>query len=296
MDKYEVILEVVKTCNISKAAKNLNYSQSAISQTIKSFEQDMGFPLFKRTNSGVQLLPNAKPVIKSLKIIHQENRHLQELSDSMTQSEIGTVRIGSFISFAMTYLPKILKEFTTKYPKIKFEIFTGNQQEIYEKLRRNEIDIAFTSMYGMEEFSYQIFLKDEFVVVLPCDHPFVTETSIPISHIVDQTYILSGEKFDFEIGNIFHSLDLNPQYTFEIFDEMVALKLIEAGFGISIFSKFFLESIPNHVDVAIRPITEHYYRSLVVARNPDVYSSAASNIFNYFTTSWLEQKSMGKST
>lgn len=292
MDKYEVILEVVKTCNISKAAKNLNYSQSAISQTIKSFEQDMGFPLFKRTNSGVQLLPNAKPVIKSLKIIHQENRHLQELSDSMTQSEIGTVRIGSFISFAMTYLPKILKEFTTKYPKIKFEIFTGNQQEIYEKLRRNEIDIAFTSMYGMEEFSYQIFLKDEFVVVLPCDHPFVTETSIPISHIVDQTYILSGEKFDFEIGNIIHSLDLNPQYTFEIFDEMVALKLIEAGFGISIFSKFFLESIPNHVDVAIRPITEHYYRSLVIARNPDVYSSAASNIFNYFTTSWLGQKSI----
>ena len=289
MDKYEVILEVVKTCNISKAAKNLNYSQSAISQTIKSFEQDMGFPLFKRTNSGVKLLPNAKPVIKSLKIIHQENQHLQELSDAMTQSEIGIVRIGSFISFAMTYLPKILKEFTEKYPKIKFEIFTGNQQEIYEKLRRKEIDIAFTSMYGMEEFSYQIFLKDEFVVVLPCNHPFVTETSIPISRIVNQTYILSGEKFDFEIGNIIHSLDLKPQYTFEIFDEMVALKLIEAGFGISIFSKFFLESIPNHVDVAIRPINEHYYRSLVIAKNPEGYTSAASNIFNYFATSWLEQ-------
>lgn len=291
MDKYEIILEVVKTCNISKAAKNLNYSQSAISQTIKSFEQDMGFPIFKRTNFGVKLLPNAKPVIKSLKTIHHENQRLQQLSDAMTQSEIGTVRIGSFISFAMTYLPKILKEFTAKYPKIKFEIFTGNQQEIYEKLRLNEIDIAFTSMYGMEEFSYQVFLKDEFVVVLPCDHPFVTKTSISINQIVDQTYILSGEKFDFEIGNIIHSLDLHPRYTFEIFDEMVALKLIEAGFGISIFSKFFLDSIPNYVDVAIRPITEHYYRSLVIAKNPNGYSSAAANIFNGFTTSWLEQVS-----
>ena len=288
MDKYDVILEVVKTSNISQAAKNLNYSQSAISQTIKSFENEMGFPIFKRTNSGVMLLSNASSVIKSLEIIHQENLRLQQLSDAMTQSEIGTFRIGSFISFAMTYLPKILKEFTTKYPKIKFEIFTGNQQEIYEKLSRNEIDVAFTSMYGMDEFSYEVFLQDEFVVVLPCDHPFVTEPTISINRIVDETYILSGERFDFEIGSFIHSLGLEPQYTFEIFDELVALKLIEAGFGISIFSKFFLDSIPNHVDVAIRPISEHYYRSLVIAKNSDVYSSAASDIFNRFATTWLE--------
>lgn len=288
MDKYEVILEVVKTCNISKAAKNLNYSQSAISQAIKSFERDMGFPLFKRTNSGVMLLPNATSVIKSLKIIHQENQQLKQLSDTMTKSEIGTVRIGSFISFAMTYLPKILKDFKKQYPQIKFEIFTGNQQEIYQKLQQNEIDIAFTSMYGMEEFACQVFLQDEFVVALPCDHPFNTENSIPINHIIDQNYILSGEKFDFEIGDIIHSLDLKPQYTFEIFDEMVALKLIESGFGISIFSKFFLNSIPNHVNIVIRPITEHYYRSLVIAKNPDVYSSAASDIFNRFSAIWLK--------
>ncbi|MGH1831057.1 LysR family transcriptional regulator [Enterococcus gilvus] len=289
MDKYDVILEVVKTSNISKAAKNLNYSQSAISQTIKSFENELGFPIFKRTNSGVMLLPNAKSVIKSLEIIHQENLRLQQFSDAMTRSEIGTVRIGSFISFAMTYLPKILKEFTTKYPKIKFEIFTGNQQEIYEKLSQNEIDIAFTSMYGMEEFSYEVFLQDEFVVVLPCDHPFVTEPTVSINRIVDETYILSGERFDFEIGSFIHSLGLEPQYTFEIFDELVALKLIEAGFGISIFSKFFLDSIPNHVNVAIRPISEHYYRSLVIAKNSEVYSSAASDIFNRFATTWLER-------
>ncbi|MGG5318557.1 LysR family transcriptional regulator [Enterococcus sp. AZ072] len=290
MEKYDVILEVVRTSNISKAAKNLNYSQSAISQTIKSFESEMGFPIFKRLNSGVQLLPNAQDVIKSLEIIHQENQKLQQLSDSMTQSEIGTVRIGSFISFAMTYLPKILKEFTAKYPKIKFEIFTGNQQEIYTKLHRNEIDIAFTSMYGMEEFSCEVFLKDEFVVVLPCDHPLVTESTISINRIVEETYILSGERFDFEIGNFIHSLGLEPQYTFEIFDELVALKLIEAGFGISIFSKFFLDSIPNHVTVAIRPIKEHYYRSLVIARNPEVYSSAASDIFKGFAKIWLDNR------
>lgn len=289
MDKYDVILEVVKTNNISQAAKNLNYSQSAISQTIKTFENDMGFPIFKRTNSGVMLLPNAKAVIKSLEAIQKEKLHLQQLSDAMTQTEIGTVRIGSFISFAMTYLPKILKEFTARYPKIKFEIFTGNQQEIYEKLLLNEIDIAFTSLYGMEDFSYKIFLQDEFVVVLPCDHPLVTESNISINRIVDETYILSGERFDFEIGDFIHSLDLKPQYTFEIFDELVALKLIEAGFGISIFSKFFLDSIPNHVNVAIRPISEHYYRSLVIAKNSESYSSAASDIFNRFATTWLER-------
>lgn len=295
MNKYEIVLNVVQTGNISKSAKELNYSQSAISQAIKNFEKEIGFPIFNRTNFGVQLLPAAESVVKSLEIIAREQEHLKRISDAMTQSETGTVRIGSFISFAMTYLPAILKEFKRLYPLIKFNIFTGNQREIHEALESGTIDIAFTSKYGASNFKTTEFMQDEFMAVLPLEHPLTKELVISIDDLRNSTYIYSGEKLDFEIGEIIKSHHLESKQTFDIFDELVALKLIEAGFGVSIFSHFFLQSIPNHANVAIRPFREHFYRSLVIAENPEQFTSAASILFKNFTEEWL-MKQLGHSS
>lgn len=49
MTKYEMILSVYHTHSISVTAEKYNYTQSAISQAIKSFEKELGLPLFKRT-------------------------------------------------------------------------------------------------------------------------------------------------------------------------------------------------------------------------------------------------------
>lgn len=287
MNKYEIILDISKTCNISETSRNLNYTQSAISQALKSFERELGFKIFKRKNSGVELLPVGIEIIKSLEKINQEENKIKRISDSMTKSETGTVRIGSFFSFSITYLPKILTDFKKLYPLIKFEISTGNQQEIYDQLKFGKIDIAITSSYKMDEFSINEIIRDEFVIALPNKHKLAEKISVSIYDIKNFDYILSGEKFDFEIGEILSSLDIKPNHSFEISDEMLALKLIEHGFGISIHSKFFLDSIPNHADISIRKITEHYYRSIVLATNPDMFSSSASDTFVKFVTQWI---------
>lgn len=287
MDKYDIVLDVSKTGNFTKTANNLNYSQSAVSQAIKAFETEMGFPVFERTNSGVRLLPDAYDVIKSLETIHQEREKLRRISDAMTKSEFGTVRIGVFFSFAITYLPDILREFADLHPNISFEIFTGNQDEISDKLSDGSIDVAFASKYAVADFTYHEIITDEFMAVLPVSHPLSSAISISIHDYKNLTYVLSGEKFNFEIGEIVHSLGISPEHTLEISDELVALKLIEAGFGVSIFSKFFLDSIPSHARVVIRPFKEHYYRSLVIAQNTNHFVSAAANTFITFMHNWL---------
>ena len=282
MNKYDVILDVCKTGSFSKTAHNLNYSQSAISQTIRSFESEMGFPIFKRTNTGVQLIPAAQEVIDSLAVINAEQDHLKRISDTITNAESGVVRLGLFLSFSITYLPKLIKEFQEKYPRIDFQIFTGNQKEIHDLLEQGSIDIAITSEQSVLEFDYSKIIKDEFVIALPPDHPLADYPSISVYDLNNIEYILSGEKFRYEIGSIFENANVHPHYSLDLYDEMVALRFIEAGFGISVFSKFFLSSIPNHADVAIRPFKEHYYRYLVLATNKSHFISASSKLFLAF--------------
>lgn len=289
MNKYEVVLDVYSTGNFTKTAQHFNYSQSAVSQAVKAFEEELGFPIFKRTNAGVKLLPAAESVIRSLRVILKEEERLARISDAMTQAESGTVRLGLFFSFAVTYLPAMLKAFQATYPRVRFEIFTGNQDEIKEKLSQGEIDIAFTSGVSARGFYSREIIRDEFMAALPTDHPLTKTPALSIYDFNDLTYILAGEKFDFEIGAIVSAAGIVPSYTMEISDEMVALKLIEAGFGVGIFSKFFLDSIPGHAQVAIRPFKEHYYRALVIAMNEDYFIPAAAKNFFNFMADWLNQ-------
>ena len=55
MSKYQTILAVCETHSISKAASKLNYTQSAVSQTIKNFEKELGVPLFNRIGRIIKL-------------------------------------------------------------------------------------------------------------------------------------------------------------------------------------------------------------------------------------------------
>ena len=49
MSKYEILLQVCESGSISKAAQELNYTQSAVSQAVRSFEKEIGAPLFRRS-------------------------------------------------------------------------------------------------------------------------------------------------------------------------------------------------------------------------------------------------------
>ena len=245
-NKYEVILDICKTGSFSKTARNLNYSQAALSQMVKAYETELGFPIFKRTNSGVVLIPSAQDVINSLEIIHHELEKIKSISDSITNEKSGCVRLRVFFSFATTYLPKLLLDFKALYPDITFTIFTGNQNEICKLLEQGSIDIAITSEASVKNYHYQKNIQDELMVVLPTNHPLTLSSSVSIYALDQESYILSGEKLKYEIGDIFNAAQITPNYSYEFYDELVALRFIEADFGISVFSHFFLKSIPNY--------------------------------------------------
>ena len=55
MSKYDIILDVYENQSISKAAAKHNYTQSAVSQTIRNYEKEIGLKLFKRSKNGMEL-------------------------------------------------------------------------------------------------------------------------------------------------------------------------------------------------------------------------------------------------
>ena len=133
MNKYEIILNVCETHSISKTAAQLNYTQSAISQAIKGYEKELGFPLFKRSKHGMELMPNTEEILESLKIICAEENRISQIAANLTSLDSGYIRIGTIQSVSYHWLPDILKLFSEKYPNIRFELTASGFAETLSK-------------------------------------------------------------------------------------------------------------------------------------------------------------------
>lgn len=79
LQTIEYVLEIARCGSINKAARNLYLSQPNLSGSVRALENELGFKLFRRKNSGVELTPEGAEFIKSAKRIHLELEKIQKI-------------------------------------------------------------------------------------------------------------------------------------------------------------------------------------------------------------------------
>lgn len=125
ISKYKVLMEVLEQKSLTKAAETMGYTQSGISHTINSLEEEFGFELIVRGRSGARLTKNGEQVITTIREILKWNEYLEQQIAAVHGVELGTVRIGTFTSVSVHWLPNILKKFQQDFPNIKIKLVEG---------------------------------------------------------------------------------------------------------------------------------------------------------------------------
>ena len=197
MSKYEIILDVCKTGSISKTAVKYNYTQSAVSQLIKSFEKELGLSLFKRTKHGVQPLPNTEEIVHSLEIICFEEKKIQQTAADLNSLDNGYIRIGSIQSISYHWLPDILRKFSNVYPKITFELYVEGFRPLINNLKNNKLDCIFVSRYSVPDYPFTPLGRDELMLVTPKGHPLSEQVAVTLSDDDKQDFILTCDRLDY---------------------------------------------------------------------------------------------------
>lgn len=280
MNKYEIILNVCETHSISKTAAKLNYTQSAISQAIKSYEKELGFPIFKRSKHGMEVIPGTEEVFASLHTICQEEYKIHQIASSRANLDSGFIRIGTIQSISYHWLPDILKQFSEAYPNIRFELTVDGFSVLKEKVKNDQLDCIFVSQYSAPHLPFIPIGKDELMLVTPKDHPLSDQITVSLSNINNEKFILSSDGLDYETGKIFELNNIKPQIQYRLNEDFATIKMVEQGFGITILPKLLLKDAPFRV--CIRSFTEHYSRTLGVAYPNDATMNPATQRFLNF--------------
>ena len=109
MDDYKirVLLAALRTGSFRKAALELNCTQSAVTQAMNSFENELGCKVLQRNHNGVRLTPAGEELLPLLMEADASLTRLAERARQVASGASAPLRIGAFSSIASTWLPKL---------------------------------------------------------------------------------------------------------------------------------------------------------------------------------------------
>ena len=135
-------LTTIREGNITKAAKYLNLTQPNLSRQINMLERDIGHKIFERKHNNIILTPEGILLKKRAEeIINMVDKTRAEFN--FTDKVIaGDIFIGAGETWAMSLVASVMKYVQSDYPHIRYNIYSGNFQDITEKLDKGLLDFG----------------------------------------------------------------------------------------------------------------------------------------------------------
>ena len=193
MNRYIAFLKVFERNSFSDAARDLGYTQSAVSQMIKSLEEELGVTLLVRSRSGVALTYEGRHLLPYIRDTVNAYRMLQSQAAGFSGLEQGTIRLGTFTSVSSYLLPPAMERFRRLHSGIRFELYQGLYYEIEDWVREGVVDFGFTDMSRTTPFACEPIYQDTMLAVLPEGHPLGENIFIQIDELAAEPFILLEE-------------------------------------------------------------------------------------------------------
>jgi DNA-binding transcriptional LysR family regulator len=189
LSQLEVFLMVAREGRFSRAAEKLYRTQSAVSQTIRKLEQELGEPLFDRS-SREGLLTDAGRVLReySEKLLNLRS-DAQEALVELRELHKGKLSIAAN-ELTVLYLLPILGEFRRLHSMIKVAVIRALGSQIPGDVLRHNVEFGLLTYDPDEPQLHSVIVYlDELAFVVPPNHPLASEKQISIRQLGAESFV-----------------------------------------------------------------------------------------------------------
>ncbi len=277
---YQVFMAVVEQQSFQKAAQALKLTPSAISHAVSAMEEELGSMLFVRSRHGVYLTNYGKELFPYIKNVLNSDEYLQQAVAQFNGMQKGLVRLGTFNSACVEWLPSLLKDFEREYPEVRLDIYQGTYDDVYHWLRDGIVDLGFLSATSVGELDYVPIYEDRLVCVTPKGFQTKNPGYVTIEELRDQRFVIQREGCDADVNHFLEKYHLSGSGGSRILDDMSAIALVMGGYGVCLVPELVIRNIPFPVDVY--PLEVEEKRIIVLASlRSDIFAPAVRRMYDY---------------
>lgn len=172
MFKYaDYIYKVYEERSFTLAAQKLFVSQPALSAIVKKAEEELGFKVFNRETTPIGLTDLGEMYISAIEEMHRVEQNLRDGINNITSLMTGGIRVSGAAFISSFILPKIIMEFSKKYPKINIQLIENNSLDLQEKLFSEEIDVLIDYDFSESRFVSFPLKTEQILLAVPRTNP-----------------------------------------------------------------------------------------------------------------------------
>ena len=188
-------LAVAKEGTITSAANFLHVTQPTLSRQLMDLEKELGQKLFIRSSHSITLTPEGM-------LLRQRAQEIIELADktesifsNMKDKIAGEIFIGSGETSSIKIIAKVIKEIQAEYPNIKYNLYSGNADDVTEKLDKGLLDFGILIQpTDISKYEYlSLYTYDTWGLVMRKDSELAKKDFITIDDLINIPIIASRQ-------------------------------------------------------------------------------------------------------
>lgn len=188
-------LAVAREGNMTRAAEYLHVTQPTLSKQIKQLEEKVGKKLFIRSNysiklteEGLLLRKRAEDIVKMVDKTMDEFHSLDEING-------GDIYVGGAESEAIKYFTWAARNLHQKYPNIRFHLYSGNTENVTERLDKGLLDFAIIVQdVDLSKYNYlKVPSKDTWGIIMRKDSFLASKEVFTIDDLLKLPLIVSRQ-------------------------------------------------------------------------------------------------------
>lgn len=275
-------LTIAREGSITNAANFLHVTQPTLSRQIHDLEDELGQKLFTRGSHNMTLTTEGMILRKRAEeIISMVDKTEAEFT-SMEEAVGGDIYIGGGETDAIKFLAKVAKELHDTYPNIHYHLYSGNAQDVTERLDKGLLDFGvLVQPADISKYDYlNIPAKDTWGVVMRKDSPLAEKETIRKEDLIGIPLICSRQAISQErskneftqwFGEDFDKLDIVTTFNL-VYNAAI---MVDAGLGYAVTIDKIANTSENST-LCFRPLEPKLDSGLnIIWKKYQVFSSAA---------------------
>ncbi len=244
LNHLRVFASVAEHGNLTRAARDLNVSQPAISKQLSDLEQDLGSQLVDRLPRGVRLTEAGEVLLTHVQRILQAERAAQQDLRDLRGLGRGKLSVGASTTVGSYLVPSLMGELHRQHPGVQLDLTIANTAAVQSSVLENSCDVGLIEGFVSSDLlAVETLIADDMVGIAAPAHPALRSTPLRAAALRDLPLLMreqgSGSREVIEAALRKRDLVLKPVMSLGS-TEAIKNAVIH-GLGIAIVSRLTVE-------------------------------------------------------
>lgn len=284
LEQLRIFIAVAEVQHVTRAAQNLNLTQSAVSSAIQALETRHNVRLFDRVGRRIELTRAGKSFLAEAREVVIRTRNAEQFLNQFGDLSRGVLAVHASQTIASYWLVPHLVQFRLQYPGIEIQMGIANTAQVADAVASGQADLGFTEgAIDNDALSEETIARDQMLLVFGSAARWAEVPLKAIPDLLKMDWVLrepgSGTRSAFESALAGAKIDKSQlRIAFEFSSNEAVRTAVEAGAGATMISELVVAS---RIEAGVLSTSDllRPYRQFKLVRHRDRHLPPAVNAF-----------------